>query len=121
MTPTFGRRNEARTERIQQTLAAGLLSEHYPEVSKIVITMVYTKGGATSLLRTLNFYPGSHAFFKMNCLGEGCVDGGLDLTGVITRMIRNRKESSGGKISCENDDPAAVHAAMSYEVTIQYS
>ena len=41
--------------------------------------------------RTFHFSPTSHAFFIVNCLRKDCVDGGFDLTQVITEMIRNRR------------------------------
>ncbi len=117
----YNRKNEAREERLRQKLDAGLMSDRFPEVANIVVRMKYVKEGTTSLLRTLNFYPGSHAFFRMSCLGEGCVDGGLDLTRVITMMIRNHKTSAKGELRCENKDPSAVHADMAYEVSMKYA
>lgn len=117
----YNRKNEAKEERVRQELDAGLMSDRFPEVSNIVVKMKYVKEGATSLLRTLNFNPGSYAFFRISCLGEGCVDGGLDLTRVITTMIRNHKTSTKGELSCENKDPSAVHADIAYEVSMKYS
>lgn len=117
----YSKKNEAREERLRQELKAGIISDRFPEVSNIVINMKYVKEGTTSLLRTLNFYPESHAFFRMSCLGEGCEDGGLDLTRVITSMIKKHKTSAKGKLSCKNNDPAAVHADMAYEISMKYS
>jgi hypothetical protein len=116
----YNRKNEAREERLRQKLDAGLISDRFPEVSNIVVKMKYVSEGATSLLRTLNFYPESSAFFRMSCLGEGCDGGGLDLTRVITTMIRNHKTSAKGELGCENKDPAAVHADIAYEVSLKY-
>ena len=115
------RKNEAREERERQRLDAGIMSDRYPEVSSIVIKMKYVKEGATSLKRTLNFYPESPAFFRMTCLGEGCENGGLDLTRVITRMIRNHEKTAKGDLHCKNRDPAAVHADIAYTVSLKYS
>lgn len=116
----YNRKHEAREELMRKKLDAGLISDRFPETLHIVVRMKYVKEGNTSLLRTLNFYPGSHAFFRMSCLGEGCVDGGLDLTRVITTMIRNRQTSAKGKLSCKNKDPDAVHANIAYEVSMKY-
>ena len=114
-------RNEAREERKRQTLAAGLMLERFPDVASIVVTMNYRRGGFSSVLRTLNFYPGSHAFFRISCLGEGCDDGGLDLTNPIHRLIRSRQKSAKGELSCDKNDPAIVHPIVDYEVSITYS
>ena len=117
----YNRKNEAREERLRLKLDAGLMSDRFPEVSHIVVKMKYVKEGATSLLRTLNFQPESYAFFRMSCLGEGCVDGGLDLTKVITTMIRSHKTTAKGQLRCGNTDPAAVHADIAYEVSMKYA
>jgi hypothetical protein len=117
----YKRKNEATEERARQKLDAGLMSDRFAEVSNIVVKMRYVKEGTTSLLRTLNFYPESHAFFRMSCLGEGCEDGGLDMTRVITRMIKDHKTSAKGVLTCKNKDPAAVHANINYEVALKYS
>ena len=117
----FAARNEAREERKRQVAAAGLLSGRFPEVASIVVTMKYSRGTFPAVLRTVNFYPGTHAFFKISCLGEGCDDGGLDLTYVMQRMIRSRERSAKGQLSCDNTDAAIVHPSVDYEVAITYS
>ena len=117
----YSTRNEAREERKRQVLAAGLVSDRLPEVSSIVVTMNYKRGNSPWVLRTLNFYPGSAAFFRISCLGEGCDDGGLDLTQVMHRMIKGHEKSAKGKLSCDNKDAAIVHPHVDYEVAITYS
>ena len=93
----------------------------YPEVSSIVIKMRYVKVGATSLMRTLNFYPESPAFFRMTGLDEGREHGGLDLTRVIARMIKNHEKTAKGDLYCTNRDPAAIHADIACTVSLKYS
>ncbi len=117
----YSRRKEAWDERKRQVLAAGLISERFPGVSSVVVTMDYSRGGFSSVHRTMNFYPGSEAFFKVSCLGEGCEDGGLDLTNPIQRLIRSREKSAKGALSCNNKDAAILHPLVDYEVTITYS
>ena len=114
-------RSEAREERKRQMLAAGLVSERFPDIASIVVTMNYSRGSFAAVLRTLNFYPGSPAFFRISCLGEGCEDGGLDLTYVLHRMIRAREKSAKGELSCDNRDAAIVHPRVEYQVAITYS
>jgi len=116
------RKNAARTERLQQRVDAGFVSTHFPEVASIVISMMYNqKGIKKSLLRTVNFFPDSYALFRIDCLNKDCVDGGFDLTQVITAMIRNHREATKGELSCEGNGPSADHSAIIYEVAIQYS
>lgn len=117
----FNTKNEAREERKRQIAAAGLVSGRFPDVASIVVTMNYCRGPFPAVLRTLNFYPGSQAFFKISCLGDGCDDGGLDLTNIMQRMVRTREKSAKGKLTCDNKDEAIVHPTVDYEVAITYS
>lgn len=114
-------RNEAREEQKRQIVAAGLMSDRFPGVASIVVTMNYTRGGYPAVLRTLNFLPGSNAFFRISCLGEGCDDGALDMTYLMHRMIRSREKSAKGELVCENNDAAVVHPSVDYKVAITYS
>ncbi|MBI4689720.1 MAG: hypothetical protein HY754_05595 [Nitrospirae bacterium] len=115
------RKKETRQERQQQRLDAGIMSEHFPEVASIVISMIYSQDGIEkSLPRTVNFYPDSYALFRIDCLSLGCVDGGFDLSDVITSMIRNRKETTKGKLVCKGG-PSTDHATIVYEIAIQYA
>lgn len=113
-------RNEAREERKRQALAAGLVVDRFPGVQSIVVTMNYSRGGYSAVLRTLNFYPASPAFFRISCLGEGCDDGGLDLTKPINRLIRSHEKSAKGVLSCDKKDPSIVHPIVDYEVAVTY-
>jgi hypothetical protein len=117
----YNARNEAREERKRDVLAAGLMSDRFPDVAGIVVTMNYKRAKSSWVLRTLNFNPASPAFFRISCLGEGCERGALDLTWVISRMIKDRAKSSKGELTCENRDPAIVHADVDYNVTISYA
>jgi hypothetical protein len=116
------RKNVARIERQQRRLDAGFVSTHFPEVASIVINMMYSQRGTQKALpRTVNFSPGSYALFRVDCLNKDCVNGGFDLTQVITAMIRNRREAAKGELSCEGGSPSADHSAIVYDVAIQYA
>jgi hypothetical protein len=117
----YNARNEAREERTRERAAAGLVSDRFPGVSSIVVTMNYRRERTSAVLRTLNFFPGSPAFFRISCLGEGCDRGGLDLTWVINRMVRGREKTAKGELTCDNKDPGVVHADVDYNVTITYA
>ena len=114
-------RNEAREDRKREMLAAGLVSERFPGVASIVVTMNYNRGSHSSLLRTLNFYPGSPAFFKISSLGGEGDEGGLDLTNCIGRMIRSSERSTKGEFRSDQRDPAVVRPNVEYEVAITYA
>jgi len=109
-------------ERRQRKLDAGCVDAKFPQVTGIVISMIYNqKDIFKSLPRVVNFFPGSSALFRIDCLNKECVDGGFDLTQVITGMIKNRRESSKGNLSCESDSPSADHSTIAYEVAIKYT
>lgn len=107
---------------MQQRLDAGMFATHFSEVASIVISMIYSQRGLQKLLpRTVNFFPGSYALFRVGCLHNDCVDGGFDLTQIITAMVRNREETAKGELSCEGKGIYADRSAIVYEVAIQYA
>lgn len=116
------RKNAARIERQQRKLDAGFMEAHYPQVTGIVVSMIYNQRGIQkSLSRIVNFFPGSYALFRIECLNKECHEGGFDLSEVITGMIRNHVGSAKGNLSCESDSPSANHSTIAYEVAIQYN
>jgi len=114
------RKNTARTERKQQRLDSGSVAQHFPEVAGIVINMKYNQKGIQALRRTLNYSPGSYAFFRVDCLSKDCTDGGFDLTREITSMIRSRKAAAKGELGCDGNGASSDHSSIVYEVAIKY-
>lgn len=108
----------------EKRIAAGLISEQYPAVSGIVINMTYFQKASNPILmiRTVNFFPHSYAYFNMECMIKGCVDGGFDLTSIVDNMVKSHKKSRKGKMLCcgKNDNLSPDHAYISYEIRIQY-
>lgn len=118
----YNRNNQARIERNQRKLDAGIMAKNYPEVLSIAIIMNYKqKGIANPLLRTLNFYPSSYALFKVECLSNDCVDGGFDMSWIITSMIRNHSDLSKGELGCNDNGSRPDHSNIEYEIHITYS
>jgi hypothetical protein len=120
---TNSEKNAARRERTQQRLESGLISEHFPKVSSIVIdvTNSYGKINPITVLRTLNFWPSSYAYFNIECLSKGCLDGGFDLDQVIAMMVRRHKESREGEIVCDGNNLSSEHSNIHYKINIQYN
>jgi len=108
---------------MQQRLESGLISEHFPRVSSIVINLTNSNGkiNPITVLRTLNFWPNSYAYFKIECLSYGCLDGGFDLNQVITMMIRSQKDSEEGELICDGNNLPSNHSHIYYKVTIRYN
>jgi hypothetical protein len=108
----------------QNNIAAGLVSERFPAVSGMVIHMTYYRKAHIPLLmvRTINVFPTSYAYFKMDCMIKGCKGGGFDLTSVLAGMIKMHRKESKGIISCRGNNEAleADHARIEYEAVIQY-
>jgi len=109
----------------QNRLATGLLSERFPQVSGILINMTYYQKGANPvlMLRTIHVQPPDSAYFNMDCLIKGCVDGGFDLTPVIRNMVKARKKTVKGKLVCrgKTDTNSADHASVEYEIEMRYN
>lgn len=118
-------RHTAMTERkqeiMQQKIEAGFIATHFPEVVSIDMNMTYNQKGTKSILRTFHFTPSNYAFFILSCLRQDCVDGGFDLTQVITTMIRNHRAQGKGALSCKGTDSSTNHSDIVYEVSIQYT
>lgn len=115
------RKNAARTERLQQRVDAGFVSAHFPKVASIVISMIYNQVGLNkALMRTVNFFPDSSAFFRVDCVNRDCVNGGFDLTQVINDMVGKNKVTVKGKLSCEGSGPIVGHSSIAYNIQIIY-
>ncbi len=118
----WSRNNQTSIERNQRRSEAGLMSRHFPDVASIVISMMYKqKGVANPIQRTIHFFPGSYAFFTLDCLSDDCVDGGFDLSWIITEMIRNHRGASEGELGCDDTGPRADHSHIAYKIAIQYA
>jgi hypothetical protein len=116
------RKNAARIERQQRKLDADLVETLFPEVAGIVVVMTYNQQGLLkSFTRVINFFPGSSALFRINCLNKECVDGGYDFTQVIAGMIKNRSKTTRGNLSCEGSCPPGKNSTIAYNVVIQYT
>jgi len=112
----------AKMGKMQQRLESGLVSEHFPGVSSIIINVKNSYEGINpiTILRTFNFWPSSHAYFDIECLSKDCVDGGFDLHQVVTMMIRTHNEFGEGELVCDGDTLYSDHSHIYYKVTIQY-
>jgi len=108
----------------QRRLEAGVVSDHFPEVSGMVIQMTYYQNGANPILmqRVVNVFPSGYAYFNMECMVKGCVDGGFDLTSVITNMVKKHIKLEKGRLVCKgkNDELASNHASIAYKISIKY-
>ncbi len=116
------RKNAARIERHQQEREAKLMETLFPEVAGIVINMTYNQQGILkSFTRVINFFPGSYALFRINCLNKECVGGGYDFAQVIAGMISNRSKVAKGNLSCEGSCSPVKNSTIAYEVAIKYA
>lgn len=111
----------AKAEKKQQRIDAGLLSELFPKVKEISISMIYSQTGVLEpLSRTVNFFPSSYAVFKLSCLCSECLEGGFDFTKIISAMVGTHKTALKGKISCEGCS-APECSDVEYTATIKYA
>ncbi len=108
----------------QMNEAAGLVSDRFPSVAGMIITMNYYQGSVKSplMIRTVNIYPTSYANFKMSCMTKGCNDGGYELSAVLEKMVKTQTKMSKGSLLCsgKTDTPSNGHAHIEYEAVINY-
>jgi hypothetical protein len=91
----------AKLVRMQLKIKEGLISDRFPEVSKIVIRMIYSEENSkVSMIRTVYFCPTDYAYFNMGCLTKKCVDGGFDLAPKIVHLIKNHMIIGQDKLFC---------------------
>ena len=122
---TYREKCDARIEKMQQKQDAGLISKRFPEVASIVVDMQHHRKGICEILiaRTLNFSPGSHAYFHVECLNRDCKDctEGFNLDQVVAAMIRSHASSRVGQLDCDGTGLTSSHVNIDYKVTIQYN
>ncbi len=114
------RQSGARQARIQEEREAGSVAERFPGVERILVTMTYWERGIKPILRNRWFSPSSSAFFKIGCLSKDCVDGGFDMSRIITDMVRSGSQAKTGELDCEGNEPTACPAHIAYEIAIAY-
>jgi len=119
---TSREKNVAKMEKKQQRIESGLVSEHFPGVSSIVIHVTNSYKGIIpeTILRTFNFWPNSYAYFNIECLSEDCRDGGFDLSRIITMMIRNHKNAEEGELMCDSGNLSTDHSSIYYQISVVY-
>ena len=112
----------AELELAEKRLAAGTLAERFPQVSAITVGMTYYRGAENPtivMVRTINYFPTSDAYFDLPCIIKECANGGFDLTPKINELIKGKKKSGSGKMTCCGKDGS--HASISYEITVKYN
>jgi len=122
---TYREKCDAKLERMQEMEDAGLISRRFPDVAGIVVAMEHSTNGISPirLLRTLNFFTYSQAYFRVECLNRDCGDctDGFHLDRVVTAMIRNHESSEEGELNCDGNGITSRRVNISYKVTIRYN
>jgi hypothetical protein len=113
-------------ERKQKAMqAAGLISDRFPGVASIAFRLTYYQKTSVPVLmtRTVNFFPANYACFRLDCMRDECTNGGFDLSPVVASLVKGRKTSGTGKLTCAGRDKALHqgHASIAYEVSIAYT
>lgn len=114
-------KNSERLQIKQQKADSGLMSERYPNVASVIVAMNYYHGNTAQAImqRTVNFFPNSNTYFKMECMKRDCIDGGFNLESVIAEMMKGRLKSGKGELVCAGKDSSG-HARIDYKISIKY-
>ena len=115
-------KNSERLQIKQQKADSGLMSERYPNVASVIVAMNYHSGNSEQVImqRTVNFFPNSNTYFKMECMKRDCIDGGFNLESVIAKMVKGRLKSAKGELACAGKDFPG-HARIGYKISIKYN
>ncbi len=104
--------------------AAGLVSDRFPSVAGMVITMTYYQKSVKSplMIRTVNIFPTSYANFRMACMTKDCNDGGFELSAIVEEMVKTQTKMSKGSLLCSGnaDTLPNGHARIEYKTVIKY-
>lgn len=106
----------------EEKISSGTISAHFPNVSGITIHLTYFQNFISNpvfMVRTINMYPESYAYFKVPCIVESCVEGGFDMANVISKMAKTRKKSEKGEMECAGSGKSG-HARISYEIEMKF-
>ncbi|RJQ44206.1 MAG: hypothetical protein C4538_10675 [Nitrospiraceae bacterium] len=102
----------------------GIVSDRFPSVSNMVIYMTYFHEAENPILmeRTINIFPTSIADFNMACMIRGCDKGGFNLAPVISKLVKERKKSAKGDMTCKGkiENHSSRHAHISYRISINF-
>lgn len=115
-------KNSERLQIKQQKADSGLMSERYPNVASVIVAMNYYNGSSDQVImqRTVNFFPNSNTYFKMECMKRDCIDGGFNLESVIAKMVKGCLKSGKGELACAGKDSSG-HARIEYKISIKYN
>ncbi len=104
--------------------AAGLVSDRFPSVAAMKITMTYYQKSvkAPLMVRTVNIFPTSYANFNMSCMTKGCKEGGFELSPVLEDMVKAQTKMSKGSLICSGttESPSNGHSRIEYKAVIEY-
>ncbi len=103
--------------------SVGFVSERYAGVSSIQFKMTYYHRSVNPVLmeRTLTLSRDNYAGFRMQCLTDGCINGGFDLEPVVSALVKSGRNSTRGRIACRGKHAVHHHASLGYEVKIEYT
>jgi hypothetical protein len=101
----------------EKKLGTGSISDLFPKVLDITFVIMHDQ-----MTRTLYFWPSRHAYFNIACMQKDCIDGGFDLTSIITKMIKKQIESQSGTQLCKGKihTKTAERPRIAYKITIRY-
>jgi len=87
----------------QEFIRAGYIKDWYPQVKTLTFELNYRDpdGLAQPSSETYTRGPEHSAFLKIQCPYRECINGGYDLTELISDMLNNNKLECHGKVSCQ--------------------
>jgi hypothetical protein len=115
----------------QERIAAGFIKDRFPEVVSIKIKKDFIDYDTNEHLnensQEWDIPLTTYALFEIKCPMYECVDGGFDLTDIITKTIKNKLTHKKGSLTCQgwqDQERVGKHQCLTkllYEIRIEYS
>lgn len=114
----------------QERISAGYIKDRFPKVASIKIERNFVDFDTDEHFSKdpeWNVPLTAYALFEIECPMYECVDGGFNLTDIITKMIKNKLTHKKGSFTCQgwqDQERVGKHKCMTkllYEINIEYS
>ena len=117
--------------RRQARLRAATLKECHPQLAKLTVDMSFRRYSGDPSDHDPDpkqelYAPESKAFFELECPHRECVDGGFDLSSVVSKMVAENETEASGMITCQgwqDESRIGKHKCMlemNYNITANY-
>jgi len=102
------------------------MKDLYPQVQSLEFDLTFSGEDIVSPPPSRNlekYVTDSCAFFEFDCSYRDCIDGGFDLTGVVTDMVEKGKTECSGDLFCQGRQEGRRNLCfhrLTYKIVVKY-